>query len=206
MELIHSNMRGLVEESLGQLGAKYFPFVLSIFTMLAVLNLLGLCPYVFTPTVHIAMTLGIAVSVMVGVTVLGVRKFGLNYLSILVPGGIPLVISPFLIIVETASYLIRAISLGVRLAANISAGHLLFSILATFAFNLWMKGFTWLGWGAAVGYLAVDIRKPWISGLFSPLPPTKIDLGVRLVQTMQASSFEASLSNNCIIIAAKSYL
>ena len=118
--------------------------------MLAVLNLLGLCPYVFTPTVHIAMTLGIAVSVMVGVTVLGVRKFGLNYLSILVPGGIPLVISPFLIIVETASYLIRAISLGVRLAANISAGHLLFSILATFAFDLWMKGFTWLGWGAAV--------------------------------------------------------
>lgn len=149
MELIHSNMRGLVEEGLGESGGRYFPFVISIFILIAILNLSGLCPYVFTPTAHLVLTFGIALSVMMGVTILGLYRFRLDYLSILVPGGIPLLIGPFLVIVETASYLIRAISLGVRLAANISAGHLLFAILASFAFDLWMNGLRLLG-GVAV--------------------------------------------------------
>ena len=51
------------------------------------------------------------------------------------PGGLSLVLAPFLVVIETVSYLIRAISLGVRLPANISAGHLLFAILSGFAFN-----------------------------------------------------------------------
>ena len=56
------------------------------------------------------------------------------------PGGVPLVLAPFLVVIETVSYLIRAISLGVRLAANISAGHLLFAILSGFAFNMLSSG------------------------------------------------------------------
>ena len=50
--------------------------------------------------------------------------------------GVLLVLAPFLVVIESVSYFIRAISLGVRLAANISAGHLLFAILSGFAFNI----------------------------------------------------------------------
>lgn len=67
---------------------------------------------------------------------LGLRKHKVLFLSLLVPGGVPLSLAPFLSVIETLSYGIRAISLGVRLAANISAGHLLFAILSGFAFNL----------------------------------------------------------------------
>ena len=54
------------------------------------------------------------------------------------PGGAPLGLAPLLVLIETVSYMSRAISLGVRLAANLSAGHLLFAILAGFGFNLLM--------------------------------------------------------------------
>ena len=58
----------------------------------------------------------------------------------LMPGGVPLGLAPFLVIIETLSFMVRAISLGVRLAANISAGHLLFGIISGFAFIMLSSG------------------------------------------------------------------
>lgn len=140
MELIHSNMRSVVQDNLGQRGQKYFPFILSLFLFLAMLNILGLFPYVFTPTAHLVMTFGLSLSIIIAVTISGFISFKLNFLSILMPGGVPLVLAPVLVLIETMSYMIRAISLGVRLAANISAGHLLFAILSGFAFNMMVNG------------------------------------------------------------------
>ena len=122
MELIHSNIRSVVHENLGKSGQRYFPFVFCLFLFIVVLNILGLFPYVFTPTAHIVVTFGLSLSIMIGVTILGFLTFKIEYLSILVPGGVPLILAPFLVIIETLSYMLRAISLGVRLAANISAG------------------------------------------------------------------------------------
>ena len=145
MELIHTNIRSLVHENLGKTGQRYFPFVLCIFLFIVLLNIMGLFPYVFTPTAHIVVTFGLSLSIMIAVTILGVLTFKVEFFSILVPGGVPLISAPFLIIVETLSYMIRAISLGVRLAANISAGHLLFAILSGFGFNLLVNSFYFLG-------------------------------------------------------------
>nr|YP_009158761.1 ATP synthase F0 subunit 6 [Crella elegans]AKO90218.1 ATP synthase F0 subunit 6 [Crella elegans] len=145
MELIHSNIRLLVHENLGKTGQKYFPLVLCIFVFIMVVNIMGLFPYVFTPTAHIVVTFGLSLSIMIAVTLLGVLTFKTQFFSILVPGGVPLSLAPFLVIIETLSYMIRAISLGVRLFANISAGHLLFAILSGFAFNLLLNGFLFLG-------------------------------------------------------------
>jgi len=52
------------------------------------------------------------------------------------PQGAPIFLAPLLVLIETASYISRAVSLGVRLAANLSAGHLLFAILASFGFQM----------------------------------------------------------------------
>nr|APX54890.1 ATP synthase FO subunit 6 [Halichondria sp. XMU02_001_078] len=140
MELIHSNMRSVVQDNLGQKGQKYFPFILSLFLFLAMLNILGLFPYVFTPTAHLVMTFGLSLSIIIAVTISGFVSFKLNFLSILMPGGVPLVLAPVLVLIETLSFMIRAISLGVRLAANISAGHLLFAIISSFAFSMMVNG------------------------------------------------------------------
>nr|CAD1874627.1 atp6 [Tethya wilhelma] len=140
MEIIHSNMRSVVHENLGKVGQKYFPFILCIFLFIAMLNILGLFPYIFTPTAHIIITFGLSLSIMIAVTVLGLVVFKLDFLSILMPGGVPLALAPFLVIIETLSYMIRAISLGVRLFANITAGHLLFVIISGFAFSMISSG------------------------------------------------------------------
>lgn len=140
IELIHVNIRAVVHDNLGKSGQKFFPFVLCIFILIAMLNILGLFPYVFTPTAHIIMTFGLSLSIIIAVTLLGFIAFKINFLSILMPGGVPLALAPFLVVIETISYMIRAISLGVRLAANISAGHLLFAILSGFAFTMLSNG------------------------------------------------------------------
>lgn len=72
---------------------------------------------------------------------MGLLKFRLDFFSLFMPTGAPLALAPLLVIVETISHIFKAISLGVRLAANISAGHLLFAILASFGFQMIMNSY-----------------------------------------------------------------
>lgn len=131
-ELIYYHFYYLVKDNLNIEGLKFFPFIFSLFFFIVFLNLFGLCPYVFTPTTHIIVTLGFSFSIIIGVTLAGVWRFKKDFFSILMPSGAPLILAPLLVLIETVSYFSRAISLGVRLAANLSAGHLLFAILAGF--------------------------------------------------------------------------
>ena len=140
MELIYLNIRSVVRDNLGASGDKYFPFVISLFIFIAMLNTLGLFPYVFTPTVHIVITFGLSFSILIGVTLLGVFTFKWNFLSMFMPSGAPLVLAPLLVYIETLSYISRALSLGLRLAANLTAGHLLFAIMSGFTFNMLANG------------------------------------------------------------------
>nr|YP_004581296.1 ATP synthase F0 subunit 6 [Goniopora columna]YP_009730024.1 ATP synthase F0 subunit 6 [Goniopora djiboutiensis]AEG79881.1 ATP synthase F0 subunit 6 [Goniopora columna]QHY00015.1 ATP synthase F0 subunit 6 [Goniopora djiboutiensis]UGK72299.1 ATP synthase F0 subunit 6 [Goniopora planulata] len=136
IELIYDHLHGVVKDSLGAEGLKYFPLIVSLFFFIVFLNVLGLFPYVFTPTVHIVVTLGLSFSIVIGVTLAGLWRFKWDFFSVFMPSGAPLGLAPLLVAVETVSYFFRAISLGVRLAANLSAGHLLFAILAGFGFNI----------------------------------------------------------------------
>nr|QJS34460.1 ATP synthase F0 subunit 6 [Bathypathes sp. n. 2 NB-2020]QJS34473.1 ATP synthase F0 subunit 6 [Bathypathes sp. n. 3 NB-2020]QJS34486.1 ATP synthase F0 subunit 6 [Bathypathes sp. 1 NB-2020]QJS34620.1 ATP synthase F0 subunit 6 [Stauropathes arctica]WHI93305.1 ATP synthase F0 subunit 6 [Bathypathes alaskensis]WHI93306.1 ATP synthase F0 subunit 6 [Stauropathes sp. CM-2023]WRM53906.1 ATP synthase F0 subunit 6 [Bathypathes sp. 1 YY-2024] len=140
IESIYDHLHGVVKDNLGPEGLKYFPFIISLFLFIVFLNVLGLFPYVFTPTVHIVVTLGLSFSIVIGVTLAGIWKFKGDFLSILMPDGAPLGLAPLLVLIETVSYISRAISLGVRLAANLSAGHLLFAILAGFSFSMLTAG------------------------------------------------------------------
>ena len=80
MELIHGVMRSVVQDNLGKLGQKYFPFVLCLFLFIVMLNILGLFPYVFTPTAHIVITFGLSLSIIIAVTLLGFVNFNTLFL------------------------------------------------------------------------------------------------------------------------------
>ena len=115
----------MVIDSFGAGGERYYPFIVSLFVFLLIINIWGLCPYIFTPTAHVGLTVGFSFTIIVAVTIRGALKFGWGFLSMFMPMGAPMGLSLGLVIIESVSYLIRIISLGVRLAANITAGHLL---------------------------------------------------------------------------------
>jgi len=97
------------------------------------MNLIGIVPYTFTPTAHIIVGFGMSLSILIGVTLLGFDNYGSNYLAMMMPGGSPIILAFLLVGIEFVSQLAKGVSLGVRLAANITAGHLLFAILSGFA-------------------------------------------------------------------------
>nr|AJF93972.1 ATP synthase F0 subunit 6 [Oopsacas minuta] len=125
----------LTNEHIKNKQLTYNPLIFTIFTTLITINLIGLLPYVFTTTSHIIITFSLSLTIIIKTTISALIKHNSKFLSILTPQSAPLPLAPFLVLIETTSYITRAISLGVRLAANISAGHLLLTILSSFALN-----------------------------------------------------------------------
>jgi F-type H+-transporting ATPase subunit a len=97
-------------------------------------------PYSFASTSHFILTFSLSFTVVLGATILGFYKHGLQFFSLLVPAGCPLGLVPLLVLIEFISYLARNISLGLRLAANILSGHMLLNILAGFTYNTLTSG------------------------------------------------------------------
>jgi len=127
-EFIH----GMVTEQVGEEGKKYVPFVFAIFMFVLFGNLLGMLPYAFTFTSHIAVTLMLALIVFVTVTVIALMRHGMHFFSYFFPEGAPVWLAPIIIPVEVISYLSRVVSLSVRLFANMVAGHVMLKVFATF--------------------------------------------------------------------------
>nr|YP_010508151.1 ATP synthase F0 subunit 6 [Cavernularia habereri]UFH78313.1 ATP synthase F0 subunit 6 [Cavernularia obesa]UXG56615.1 ATP synthase F0 subunit 6 [Cavernularia habereri] len=146
-EIVYTHFLGLVKDSTANKGTHYFTLIITLFMFIAGLNMLGLFPYVFTPTAHIVITFGLSLSILISVTILGITQFRWDFASMMMPSGAPLLLAPLLVMIETLSYISRAVSLGVRLAANLSAGHLLFAILASFGFTMINKGMLVLSLG-----------------------------------------------------------
>jgi F-type H+-transporting ATPase subunit a len=121
-------------------GQIYFPFIFSLFIFILVNNLIGMIPYGFASTSHFVLTFSISFSIVLGATILGVTKHGLEFFSLFVPAGCPLGLLPLLVLIEFISYLSRNISLGLRLAANVVAGHLLLHILSSLTYNIMTSG------------------------------------------------------------------
>jgi F-type H+-transporting ATPase subunit a len=135
-EMLYEFVAGMVRENTGQAGMKYFPFVFSLFLFILFGNLLGLMPYAFTFTSHIVVTAAMAVFIFVAVTIIGFARHGLHFFSLFVPPGAPLGIAIILAPLELFSYLIRPVSLSLRLFANMLAGHVLLKVLAGFIITL----------------------------------------------------------------------
>lgn len=131
-EASYEFIQGMVTEQVGSEGKKYFPFVFAIFMFVLFGNLLGMLPYAFTFTSHIAVTLTLAVIVFVTVTVIALMRHGMHFFSYFFPEGAPVWLAPIIIPVEVISYFSRVVSLSVRLFANMVAGHVMLKVFATF--------------------------------------------------------------------------
>ncbi|MEC8369557.1 MAG: F0F1 ATP synthase subunit A [Pseudomonadota bacterium] len=132
VELSYEFIAGLLRDTVGSEGRKYFPIVFTLFMFVLLGNLLGMVPYSFTFTSHIVVTFAMAIVIFVFVTILGFVKHGMHFFSFFAPPGTPVVMLPLLVPIEIISYLSRPISLSVRLFANMLAGHTLIKVIAGF--------------------------------------------------------------------------
>ena len=126
----------MVKDQIGSLNEVYIPFIYSIFFFILIGNLISNVPYSFAITASAVVALGLSVTIFMGVTILSLYKHGLKFFSFFIPSGTPLGLVPLIVLIEVVSYFARAVSLGVRLFANLTAGHTLLKILSTFLYKL----------------------------------------------------------------------
>nr|AOS51711.1 ATP synthase F0 subunit 6 [Glyptoparus delicatulus]AOS51715.1 ATP synthase F0 subunit 6 [Glyptoparus delicatulus]AOS51717.1 ATP synthase F0 subunit 6 [Glyptoparus delicatulus] len=117
-------------------GHKWALMLTSLMLFLITLNMLGLLPYTFTPTTQLSLNMALAVPLWLATIIIGMRNQPTHALGHLLPEGTPTLLIPILIVIETISLFIRPLALGVRLTANLTAGHLLIQLIATAAFVL----------------------------------------------------------------------
>nr|YP_009176286.1 ATP synthase F0 subunit 6 [Gorsachius magnificus]ALI31234.1 ATP synthase subunit 6 [Gorsachius magnificus] len=116
---------------LNKTGHKWALILASLMMFLLTINLLGLLPYTFTPTTQLSMNMALAFPLWLATLLMGLRNQPSMSLGHLLPEGTPTLLIPALIMIETTSLLIRPLALGVRLTANLTAGHLLIQLIST---------------------------------------------------------------------------
>ena len=139
-EMSYNFINQLLNDTVGNEGRQYFPFIFTIFMFVLIGNMIGMIPYSFTFTSHIIVTFALASVVFIGTTILGFVKHRLHFFSFFVIPGLPWYMLPLLIPIEVISFLSRPISLSVRLFANMLAGHTLLKVFAGFVVTLGLAG------------------------------------------------------------------
>lgn len=132
-ELLYGFIYNLVEDVTGHEGAKFFPYVMTLFLFILFSNILGLLPMSFATTSHMAVTVVLALLVFVTVTILGFINKGFGFLSMFWVTSAPLGVRPALAVIEVISYFVRPVSHSIRLAGNVMAGHAVIKVIAGFA-------------------------------------------------------------------------
>nr|YP_001874750.1 ATP synthase F0 subunit 6 [Sthenoteuthis oualaniensis]ACC78186.1 ATP synthetase subunit 6 [Sthenoteuthis oualaniensis] len=106
--------------------------VSSLFITIINFNMLGLMPYVFSTTSHLAMTFTLALPLWLSLIISSYSNNPYSSVAFMLPLGTPTFLIPFLPIIETLSILVRPITLSIRLAANISAGHIILTLIGDY--------------------------------------------------------------------------
>jgi F-type H+-transporting ATPase subunit a len=132
VEVSYEFVANMIRDNVGNEGRPYFPFIFTLSMFILFCNMLGMLPYSFTATSQIVVTFGLAFVVFIGVTIIGFIKHGLGFFGFFLPHGVPGFLAPLVIPIEVLSYLIRPVSLGLRLFANLTAGHTMLKVFAGF--------------------------------------------------------------------------
>ena len=140
-ELSYEFVANMVRENVGTEGIEYFPLIFSIFMFVIFCNFIGLIPGSFAVTGQIVVTFALAIFVFLLVTLIALIRHGFHFFSFFLPAGAPMFMAPVLVPIEVISYLSRPVSLGIRLFANMMAGHTMMAVFAGFTITLGIFGF-----------------------------------------------------------------
>ena len=130
VEMSYEFVANMVKENAGKGSQAYFPFIFTLFMFILFGNLLGMIPYSYTFTSQIIVTITLALIIFIGVTLIALIKHKLKFFTFFFPSGVPIALAPLLIPIEIISYLMRPVSLSVRLFANMLAGHTMMKVFA----------------------------------------------------------------------------
>ena len=128
----------LLSDNLNLKGEKFFPFISILFIYILLANLIGLVPYSFTVTSHLIVTFILSFSIFIGVISICVKRHKVQMFSIFLPANTTFALGLLLVPIELISYIFKPISLGVRLFANLMAGHTLLKVIVGFAWSMLM--------------------------------------------------------------------
>lgn len=140
IELLYITIINIIYENTGKMGIKFFPFIFTICLFIFLANIIGLIPYSFTVTSHLVVTLTFSLILFIGVISLIVQIHNLRLLQLFLPQGTSLFLAFLLIPIEIISFIFKPLSLGVRLFANIIAGHTLLKVIGGFSWTIILKG------------------------------------------------------------------
>ena len=132
-ELVYSFVYKMVEDVCGKDGAKYFPYIMTLFLFILFANYLALIPMSYSPTSMIAVTAVLGFGVFIAVTVLGFVLNGASFLGMFWMKDAPAILRPIIAVIEVISYFVRPVSHSIRRAGNIRAGHAVIKVFAGFA-------------------------------------------------------------------------
>ena len=135
-ELLVEFIRGMILDTMGEKGMRFFPFIATLFVFILFSNILGLIPGTYTVTSQIVVTAVFALFVYAMSLVVGFAIHGFKFLGILIPPGTPVLLLPLMMPIELISQLARPVSLAVRLFANMTAGHTILAVLFGMAISL----------------------------------------------------------------------
>jgi len=141
LELNYNLILSLLLENIKDKKAQaFFPLIATLFSLILILNLVGLVPYSFTLTSHLIITFLLSCAIFFGINVLAVKKHGIKFFALFLPAGTSVLLAFLLTPIEIISYFFKPISLGIRLFANMMAGHTLLKVIAGFCATLVSSG------------------------------------------------------------------
>jgi ATP synthase subunit 6 len=136
VETFYDTSLRLLFDNINKEGEKYFPFISVLFTFILLSNLIGLIPYSFTTTSHLIVTFTLSFSIFIGINIICIQRHKFHMLSFFIPANTSFGLALLLVPIELISYIFRPISLGVRLFANLMAGHTLLKVIVGFSWSM----------------------------------------------------------------------
>jgi F-type H+-transporting ATPase subunit a len=134
-ELLFGLVDNLASSIIGHDGRKYFPYIFTLFLTILGMNILGLF-LIFTGTSQLAITATLGFMTIAIVIIVGFVKNGLGFFKLFVPGGVPLALLPVICLIEIISFLLRPVTLSLRLFGNMMGGHVALKVFASFVVAL----------------------------------------------------------------------
>ncbi len=136
VEYVYDFVISIIESNTGSKDLEHIPLIFTVFIFILSCNLVGILPYSFTVTSHVIVTFALSMVVFIYITIVGFKKRGIGFLRIFLPRGTPWWLAPIIIIIKLLTYLVRPVSLSIRLAANMIAGHTVIKVIAGLIVNM----------------------------------------------------------------------